>query len=502
MANPGLLAAITEHRFEEWRRANPTALIDLSGADLRALTLSGVPLEGADLSRTILDNLIVASVEGANLRDVRTDRINGSGPFFHGISFRGSDLSNADFERASLFNCDLSDALLDRINFKEAIFHDCRFRGAHVSEEWESLPAVGIVQPTTLYQGHAQFPGAHFTGCDFRMSKLMGADFSRSQFLECDFAAAKLDRACLNSSRLWKSNFEDCSMKGAALAGAEASESNFRKAVLTNANLSYAEFGAQHVLKLEGLTVTPTGMTAKSASHLYFSADCSGANFTGSNLQFARLVRTNLDRARLVDCLVFGASVWGTSTQGAEQRNLRVSGLDEPSLTVDTLAMAQFIHLIRHERSLQSVLEQITSKVVLLLGRFTDGGRGRLAGLADALRARELCPVVFDWDPPASRDSEEVVRILAGLSAFVIVDLTDPRSTPAELMMIADHVKSVPIQPVVRAPQAPFSMLEAARRTRPYILEPVRFSDDNDLADRLAPGLIDHCLAERARLAR
>jgi hypothetical protein len=41
--------------------------------------------------------------------------------------------------------------------------------------------------------------------------------------------------------------------------------------------------------------------------------------------------------------------------------------------------------------------------------------------------------MVFNFDKPVTKDFTETVRLLANLSHFVIVDITNPRSTPLEL---------------------------------------------------------------------
>ena len=48
--------------------------------------------------------------------------------------------------------------------------------------------------------------------------------------------------------------------------------------------------------------------------------------------------------------------------------------------------------------------------------------------------------MVFNFDKPKTKDLTETVRLLANLSRFVIVDITNPRSTPLELQAtVPDH---------------------------------------------------------------
>jgi hypothetical protein len=43
---------------------------------------------------------------------------------------------------------------------------------------------------------------------------------------------------------------------------------------------------------------------------------------------------------------------------------------------------------------------------------------------------------VFNFDKPETKDFTETVRLLASLSSFVIVDITNPRSAPLELQAV------------------------------------------------------------------
>jgi hypothetical protein len=54
--------------------------------------------------------------------------------------------------------------------------------------------------------------------------------------------------------------------------------------------------------------------------------------------------------------------------------------------------------------------------------------------------------MIFDFDRPDSRNYTEMVKILVGLSRFVIVDLSGP-SVPQELYATIPHFK-IPFVPI------------------------------------------------------
>ena len=70
------------------------------------------------------------------------------------------------------------------------------------------------------------------------------------------------------------------------------------------------------------------------------------------------------------------------------------------------------------------------------------------------LRKRDYLPILFDFEKPLSRDLTEAVSTLAHMAQFIIADLTDARSIPAELTEVVKDLPSVPVQPLIRQPEA------------------------------------------------
>jgi hypothetical protein len=118
----------------------------------------------------------------------------------------------------------------------------------------------------------------------------------------------------------------------------------------------------------------------------------------------------------------------------AVQEDLIITPGDEPGITVDNLEVAQFIYLLHNEK-IRDVIDTITSKVVPILGGFTEERKVVLDALREELRRRDYTPVLFDFDKPASKDLTATVQTLANMARFIIADVTDPspgcRSSPA-----------------------------------------------------------------------
>jgi uncharacterized protein YjbI with pentapeptide repeats len=213
-----------------------------------------------------------------------------------------------------------------------------------------------------------------------------------------------------------KANFSGKDLRGANLFNAVLYEAN-----LTGANL--------------------TGATLKGASLI--KTDLTKANLGGADLRWVQMVKTKLLGTTLTGSFVYGASVWDIKVnKRTKQQNLIITDRkrDAPVITVDNIKVAQFIYLLLKNQEIRDVIDAIGQKGVLILGRFTEERKKILDALRLELRNYNLLPIIFDFERPTNRDFTETIKILAGLSLFVIVDLTKPKAVPHELMAaVPDH---------------------------------------------------------------
>ena len=148
-----------------------------------------------------------------------------------------------------------------------------------------------------------------------------------------------------------------------------------------------------------------------------------------------------------------------------------ITPLSEPEITVDNIEVAQFIYLLLHNEKIRDVIDTIGKKGVLLLGRFTEGRMVVLERLQEKLRDLGFVPMVFNFDKPETKDFTETVRLLANLSKFVIVDITNPRSTPLELEATVPNYM-VPFVPIIQQGEEPFAMFRDLLKFN-WVLKPV-----------------------------
>jgi hypothetical protein len=203
------------------------------------------------------------------------------------------------------------------------------------------------------------------------------------------------------------------------------------------------------------------------------------------------LVDADITNADLSGCRIYGVSAWGLKlSDETKQRNLTVTKRDEPEITVDNIEVAQFIYLLLHNQKIREVIDTITSKVVLILGRFTDERKAVLDALRDELRKRDYLPILFDFDKPANRNTDETITLLARMARFVIADISDAKSVLQELRAIVPELPNVPVQPVIIASQDEPGMFDFYRPFRSFL--PVhRYATPAQLLSELSERVIE-----------
>jgi Pentapeptide repeats (8 copies) len=208
------------------------------------------------------------------------------------------------------------------------------------------------------------------------------------------------------------------------------------------------------------------------------------ADLSGATLLTATLVETDFSGANLTDCSIYGISAWGLKLEGATQLNLLITPPNEAAITVDNLEIAQFIYLLLNNQKIRQVIDTITSKVVLILGRFTDERKRVLDAIREELRKHDYIPVLFDFDKPTTKDLHETITTLARMSRFVIADITDAKSIPQELVSIVEQLPSLPVQPILQQGCEPWAMYDHIKRY-PWVLELYRYTTLDEFLPRL-----------------
>jgi hypothetical protein len=238
-----------------------------------------------------------------------------------------------------------------------------------------------------------------------------------------DLGRNKKECAKIKFKKLQRVNFSNANLIHSDLSNANLTDANFHEANLGGSKLKDA------ILK-----------KANFCRSDFYKTDLSGANLAEANLQGAQLAGTSFKKATLKNCKVYGSSAWDIDLVEAIQDGLDIvykregDNNEYSNLIVDDIRMAQFIYFILNNKNLFNVFENTYSSVVLILGRFKTK-KDMLEKLRNEFRNRRknYVPVLFDFEKPEHHDYTEIVTVLAGISKFIIADLTDPNSVPHEL---------------------------------------------------------------------
>ena len=337
---------------------------------------------------------------------------------------------------------------------------------------------------------NADMSGAHLTGPGSIKIKdvldptfehgvnLRGANLRGANLFRAELHNAYLSGADLSGANLTGTGLIEADLNGAKLRGAELGDANLWHADLSGADLSGADLSGAMLLE----------------------ADLHLATLEGASLNQAHLVKTNLQGANLTNCSVYGISVWDVKLEGAIQSNLVINPYGESPIQVDNLEIAQFIYLLLNNEKIRSVIDTITSKVVLILGRFTPDRKVVLDAIRDELRKKNYVPVLFDFEKPSSKDLTGTITTLANMARFIIADLTDPNSVPHELATVIPNTV-VPIQAIILAGRRAYPMFDDLRKRHRWVLKPYRYRSRDRLIADLSKRVIAPAEAKARALA-
>lgn len=336
-------------------------------------------------------------------------------------------------------------------------------QGVEVWNQWTEdnpkiAPDLGETNLSLTYRlNNANLSAANLIKSDLSLVLLRGANLRMASLIWADLHGAILYGADLTGAELGEANLSGTNLVNANLSGADC-----RKANLTGANLSHANLSGAD---LEGADLT--------------MANLSNANLSGADLTKASLVETNLEGTDLTNCRVYGISVWNLKGKPKEYSNLIITPNHEPAITVDNLEVAQFIYLLLNNQKVRDVIHTIGQKGVLILGRFSPPERKEvLDKIRERVRQLGYLPMMFDFERASEKDFTETIKILAGLSLFVIVDLTNPKSAPLELQATIPDYK-IPFVPIIQKGETPFSMFKDLT-AYPWVIKPVMSYDSKE----------------------
>lgn len=232
-----------------------------------------------------------------------------------------------------------------------------------------------------------------------------------------------------------------------------------------------------------------------------------GATFVNCNLNRVNLVGASFRVKEITETVVYGIAAWDLQTSADMKQSKLViertyefySDLVQQGkvpMTVDDIELAQFVYYLSNHKKMRDTLNILNDRGVLLLGRFKEGGLERLYAMREWLQRKGYMAMIFDFARPDNLSLTETVVTMAGLSKFVVVDLSGS-SVPAELQAILGQIK----KPVLACGD-PYALFpDLADQTSLVVVE----GDDSNLLSDLEDSLpeLERLYAERiVQLAR
>jgi uncharacterized protein YjbI with pentapeptide repeats len=308
---------------------------------------------------------------------------------------------------------------------------------------------------------------------------LRGIYLHRAFMKDLDLTRARLEEAWIINVDWWQ---------------ARLAKADLRRANLQSSDLMYADLrGAQ----LDSSRIIASNLTLVNAV---------GAFFRGANLSHTVLNGARLQGADLTGAKVTGTSAWGIEIDAdTNQEDLiverwvdpletmvdaRDDAKDDVVVRINDLEAAHLLCLVTNNKT-NTIIDALTARVVLVLGNFGLRRKAVLKQIRLKLASFGYAPVVFDFDIE-DRDLIDGVTVIAGLSRFIIADLTQPRSTPLESSLIASQFM-IPFAPIIREGEQPFSMFSSLQAKYPWVLPTWSYRNQHHLIRQLKPAVINPC---------
>lgn len=135
----------------------------------------------------------------------------------------------------------------------------------------------------------------------------------------------------------------------------------------------------------------------------------------------------------------------------------------------------------------------------MILGRFTPERKEVLDALRQKLRELNFVPMMFDFEGAKTKDFTETVKILAGMSRFIIADITNPNSIPLELQStVPDYM--VPFVPIIQDGEQGFSMFKNLQNKYDWVIDVLEYADSEQLIAVVEQAIVRPALEKELEL--
>ncbi len=317
--------------------------------------------------------------------------------------------------------------------------------------------------------------------------------YQREEILKDHKLWLKTDGEKGERANFWKAALDyltlsKADLRGADLSGASLIQTDLRQTKLQGANLTAADLTGANLKNAEL-------HKAELISAKLNKANFEGADLREAKLQSADLVETNFKYANITGCSVYGISAWDLKVNNKTiQSDLRITPHDKSAVTVDNIEVAQFVYLLLENQKFKGAIDTIGEKGVLILGRFSKKRKAVLDAIRSKLRELDFLPMMFDFEKPKRLDYTGTIKTLAGMSRFIIVDITDPMSSPLELQAtMPDYM--IPFAPIIEEGKKPFFMMkDLKKKYGEWLLDLLEYDTSDNLIAVLEKAVVKPAL--------
>lgn len=347
----------------------------------------------------------------------------------------------------------------------------------------------------------ADLAGMKLNGINLLRTNLRGANLTKTQL-----EYAQLKGADLTGAKLDGTNLEHAKARNAIFDEVAGNNTNFEVSTLRGARFRHARlFGA----RFHRAYLRDTDLSDGAFTRCWFrfatleGARCQNTVFSGSDLRYTSMVKTNLNGADLTDVHVFGVSAWGVQTDANTRQDLIVgvnANVRDAPLRAHDLSTAQLLSLMLDTAGVRTVIDTVTSKLVLILGSFSPDEKLVLDALRLSLQSHGYVAVEFDFQRPSERDYAETVLSLVGMSRFVVADFTNAKEVRAEVAQARRQYKRVPFILLAReGVSLPITMANSFSAEELGLL--IRYQDIDDLLRKVPSSIIEPAEERVRRIA-
>lgn len=302
--------------------------------DYAFIDLSGVTLQGVDLSRALLEyvDFTGATLKDVSLRSAVLSKAKLVNCRFENVDLVGANIGSTTITGSVFIDCDVTEGRLSRADIQNTRFERCR-----IAERMEMLLETSLDQVQFV---DCSMPNMNFLQMDlsngtFRGSDLTGSNFVQSDLTRCDFTQATLDGVTIISTRAPGATFDeakmpnvryiddpvlnDCTFRGADMTMANLRSADLAGAVFDGAILDQADCSGADLSEARLNRISAVGTQFRKTN--LRGAICYRANLREASFMNTQLVGTRLQQANLYTVSFLYATLGETDFSGANLDN-------------------------------------------------------------------------------------------------------------------------------------------------------------------------------------